>query len=437
MIKKLIFSFLLLLVCAVGMKAQHAASPYSLFGIGKLSGYGLAYHNNMGGLGISSGKPWILNNINPAMLPLNNFSTFDAGLYVENRSLTTSELSETNLNGGLGYLTFGIPILANKWTMSFGLMPYSNVSYNIIALGNVINREEADVGYQYKGEGGINQVYMSNGWQIIPKFLYVGARAGYAFGSITDETLVNLSEVVYADEEDSIGVSKEFRSSNYYRSSRYSDFLFEGGLYMTKRIGKSLDVNLGFVYELAANINTKRDERVEVIDGTNPTPPTDDILLATEGITYLPQKFGYGLTISKEFKWSFGIDYKTRDWSKFKSDFGGEQPLTKSYEIIAGGEFTPDFFSATSYLKRVTYQFGFNYEQTPIKINNINIDDFGINFGVSLPFGTASILNVGFKYGQLGTTQNGLIREDYFKLNLGMTFNDRSFGFYRNRNKFN
>lgn len=120
MIKKLIFSFLLLLACAVGMKAQNAASPYSLFGIGKLSGYGLVYHNNMGGLGISSGKPWILNNINPAMLPLNNFSTFDAGLYVENRSLTTSELSETNLNGGLSYLTFGIPILANKWTMSFG-----------------------------------------------------------------------------------------------------------------------------------------------------------------------------------------------------------------------------------------------------------------------------------------------------------------------------
>jgi hypothetical protein len=85
----------------------------------------------------------------------------------------------------------------------------------------------------------------------------------------------------------------------------------------------------------------------------------------------------------------------------------------------------------------VTYQFGFNYAQTPVRINNVNIDDFGINFGVSLPVGNSSILNVGFKYGQLGTTSNGLIREDYFKINLGMTFNDRSYGWYRNQRKFN
>lgn len=435
MIKKVLFPFLLLLVCVSGIFAQNAASPYSLFGIGKLSGYGLVYHNSMGGLGLSHGKPWILNNVNPALLPQNNFSTFDAGLYTEQRSLTTSETSETNLTGGLSYLTFGFPIVSNKWTMSFGLMPYSNVSYNIIATDHVINREEADVGYQYTGDGGINQVYMSNGWQIIPKFLNVGIRTGYAFGSVTDETSINIHEIAYADEEDSIGVAKDFRSSNYYRSSRYSDFMLEGGLYMTKRFGKSLDVNLGFVYELAANLKTKRDERIEVLEGTNPEPATDDILVESEGNTYLPQKFGYGLTFSKEYKWTFGIDLFTRDWSEFKSDFGNEQPLTNSYKIIAGGEFTPDFFSPSSYMKRVTYQFGFNYEQTPIMINNTNIDDFGINFGVSLPFAN-SIFNVGFKYGQLGTTTDGLIKEDYFGINLGMTFNDRSYGWYRNQRKF-
>jgi len=431
-------SFVLFLFgCVIGIKAQNAASPYSIFGIGTISNYGLTYHKSMGGLGISNGKPWILNNINPAILPINNFSTFDAGLYTEVRNLTTSELSQSNTTGGLSYLTLGFPIVNTKWTMAIGLMPYSNVSYNITTSGNVTNKEEATANYQYEGNGGINQVYLSSGWQLVPNLLYIGARAGYAFGTVEDNTTINIDEVLYEDEEDDTGVTKDFRSSRFYRSNRYSDFLFEGGLYLTKKVGKQTSANLGFIYELSTNMNTRRDERIEIVDGSTPDPPTDIILENAKGTTFLPQKFGGGLSLTKGYKWTFGVDYYSRDWSDFSSDFGTAQNLTKSYEIIAGGEFTPDLFSVSSYLERVTYQFGFNYEQTPVMINNINIDDFGINFGVSLPVGNSSIFNVGFKYGQRGTTSNGLIREDYFKINLGMTFNDRSYGWYRNQRKFN
>jgi hypothetical protein len=277
---------------------------------------------------------------------------------------------------------------------------------------------------------------MSNGWQIVPGFLYLGARVGYAFGSITNETVINIDEESFRIiGEDTITSSKDFKTSNFFRSTRYSDFLVEGGLYMKKRIGEALDVNLGIVYELAANMRTKRDEKITVVDRLNPNPPTDDILTESEGKTLLPAKYGVGLSLSKEFKWALGLDFYSRDWSKFESDFESEESMTNSYKIILGGELTPDFFSATSYIKRISYQFGLNYERTPVEINNTNIDDFGINFGVSLPVGPASILNLGLNYGQLGTTQDGLIRENYLKFNLGMTFNDRSFGWYRNQRK--
>lgn len=436
MSKKLLFSILVLLVISAGAQAQSAASPYSIFGIGTLSNKALTYHNSMGGLGISSGHSWVLNNINPALLPINNFSTFDAGLYTEKRTLNTSELKQSNTNGGLAYLTFGFPLVNEKWTMSVGLMPYSNVSYNITSAGKVINHEEADAFYQYKGSGGINQVNLSSGWQLIPKKLYIGGRVSYTFGKVQDETRIDINERVYQNEEDTIGVAKSFESSVFNRSSQYSDFLLEGGLAYRKKIGKDLSLNLGIIYEFASNMNTKRDEKIEIIDDATAIPPTDTIVYQAKGITYLPQKFGGGISISKAYKWSFGIDFYSRDWSQFRSDFGTEQALTNSYEIIVGGEFTPNFIDVKSYLKRVTYQFGFDYEQTPVMVNNINIDDFGINFGVSLPAGS-SILNVGFKYGQLGTTSNGLIREDYFKINLGMTFNDRSYGWYKNQRKFN
>jgi hypothetical protein len=435
MIKKFVFSILLLSGIAAGVKAQNAASPYSIFGLGTLSSKALTYHSNMGGLGISNGKPWILNNINPALLPMNTFSTFDAGLSVEQRTLTTSELSQSNTTGGLSYLAFAFPIKSAKWTMATGLIPYSSVSYNIITSGNVINREEADADYQYIGSGGINQVYLSSGWVLVPNFLSFGARAAYSFGTVEDESIIDISERVYVNEEDTTGIPKSINSSKFYRSSRYSDFIFDAGLNMRKRFGKNMEVDLGFVYEFATNMNTTRDERLEIVVDS-PFPPTDTILHSAKGSTYLPHKFGGGLSFSKAYKWTFGVDFYSRDWSKFKSDFGNEQELTNSYEIIVGGEFTPDFTSVKSYLKRVTYQFGFNYEQTPVEINNNHIDDFGINFGVSLPAGNASIFNFGFKYGQLGTTSDGLIREDYYRIRMGMTFNDRSYGWYRNQNKF-
>jgi hypothetical protein len=431
------FLFLFLLAsCTFSIHAQNAASPYSLYGIGIISSKGLTYQENMGGLGISNGKPWVLNNINPALLPMNNFTTFDLGLYTERRTLSTSDLSQENINGGLRHLTIAFPLKNLKWSMAVGLMPYSNVSYNMISSSPVVNREAAEASYQYKGSGGLNQVFISSGWQLVPKILSIGARAGYAFGTIEDETIINIEETVFRDEDDTVGISKSFEPSRFSRASRYSDFLFEAGLNVRKEFSKSMEASLGFIYEFGANLNTSRDELVEIYDTQNPDTPTDEVLVNEDGITYLPPKYGIGVSISKAYKWAFGIDYHTRNWSKFESDFGARQQLVRNQKIIVGGEFTPDFFSVQSYLKRVTYQFGVNYEQTPIKINNTHIDDFGINFGVSLPVGNASIFNLGFKYGQLGTTSDGLVREDYFRINLGMTFNDRSFEWYRNLNKF-
>ncbi len=436
MIRKIIITFCLLAFLSTALLAQNASSPYSIFGIGIISSKGLTYQENMGGLGISNGKPWVMNNINPALLPMNNFTTFDVGLYTERRNLTTSDLSQSNTTGGLRHLTLAVPIINLKWSLAIGLMPYSNVSYNMVSNSPVINREQADANYQYKGSGGLNQVFLSQGWQIIPRVLSVGLRAGYAFGRIKDETIININEVIYLDENDTTGISKDFQPSRFYRISQYSDLMFEAGINLRKQFGKNMEANLGFVYELGADIKTSRDEVVEIYNENDPQTPTDEVLTNIEGSTYLPPKYGFGFSLTKAYKWTLGVDYYSRDWSQFKSDFGNAGNLMKNYKIIVGGEFTPDFYSVQNYFDRITYQFGFNYEKTPLEINNTVIDDFGINFGVSLPVGPASILNFGLKYGQMGTTSNNLIQEDYFRINLGMTFNDRSFGWYRNQNKF-
>ncbi|NJN25677.1 MAG: hypothetical protein HC819_06820 [Cyclobacteriaceae bacterium] len=435
MIKKSTFLFFIFFSTLFVAVAQNASNPYSIFGIGSVSKQALIYNKSMGGLGISNGKSWVLNNVNPAMLPLNTFSTFDVGLYTEKRTLNTKDMKQGNINGGLDYLTLGIPLTTGKWTMSLGLMPYSNVSYDIASNSPIVNNEDANASYLYSGSGGINQVFVGSGWQIVPDFIYAGVRVGYGFGSIKDETTISLSERVFRDETDTIGFSKNFQSSAFNRRTKYSDLMLEGGLYAKRKLGKEREISIGLIYELGGNMRTKRDEFLQIADGST-IPPSDTLVFNAKGSTYLPQKWGVGVSFSKPYKWTVGMDIYTRNWENFKSDFGRDQSLNQSREIIIGGEYTPDLFSVKSYFHRITYQMGFNYEQTPVKINNESIDDFGINFGVSLPVGSASILNVGFKYGQTGTTTRGLIREDYFKLNLGMTFNDRSYSWYRNQGKY-
>src|SRR5690606_871093 len=104
---------------------------------------------------------------------------------------------------------------------------------------------------------------------------------------------------------------------------------------------------------------------------------------------------------------------------------------------ILGGEYTPDFFSVNSYLKRVTFMAGVNYTKTPISVENEDINDFGINFGASLPITNGSTVNLGFTIGSMGTTSNNLVKENYYKISLGISFNDQAYGWYRKQRKFN
>ena len=69
---------------------------------------------------------------------------------------------------------------------------------------------------------------------------------------------------------------------------------------------------------------------------------------------------------------------------------------------------------------------GVSLTELPYKINGQTIREFGINFGGSLPFGVSS-LDLAFKYGGLGTTNNDLVRETFFRVVIGATINDKWF----------
>jgi hypothetical protein len=63
-------------------------------------------------------------------------------------------------------------------------------------------------------------------------------------------------------------------------------------------------------------------------------------------------------------------------------------------------------------------------ENTGFLVNNEEINNFGITFGLGLPMGFEySNLNLGFEIGKRGATTNNLVRESYFKVSLGLSLN--------------
>lgn len=76
----------------------------------------------------------------------------------------------------------------------------------------------------------------------------------------------------------------------------------------------------------------------------------------------------------------------------------------------------------------MVYRAGARFEQTGLAVNGQDINEFGISFGLGLPVGRLfSNMNLGFEIGKRGTTDFGLIQENFFNTYLSFSLNDRWF----------
>jgi hypothetical protein len=198
------------------------------------------------------------------------------------------------------------------------------------------------------------------------------------------------------------------------------------------KAGQKSTLFLGGIYELEANLNT---EVYELLDrtqkGSNIVLSTDTVVNGLNTTMVLPRKYGFGLTYVKGIKWLVGADFIAQQWDKYQNVNGETGELTDSYRGNIGFELIPDANSISSYLKRMIYRAGVYYEKTPYVVNNDQIYDFGINFGVSLPVGQASLVNLSLQYGQRDGSLDTAISENYIRFSLGLTVND--VWFYRRK----
>lgn len=412
MIKKI--ALLLALTFGVIVQAQETSgSVYSFYGLGDLNNRGTHDIRNMGGLSVLKDST-SLNLLNPASYANLKLTTFSIGGTSIFKNQSDAVSAESQNRTSFDYLAIGIPM--GKAGASFGLMPYSSVGYklrqNTLESDNVTERASL-----YNGSGSINRIYMGGAYSILDN-LNVGANVMYNFGELTNKTTTAISGVQYP--------TRELNISNIKGVS------FDLGLMYDAVIANKYNFYSSLNYSPSAELNSENTRTLsKIIYGATGAEfeAEDPINVNVASSTLnLPSTTMLAVGIGKTNKWMLGAQLTSIDNSKTQNRFSNT--LNSSYvdgqRISIGGFYIPKFDSFTGYLNRITYSAGLRFENTGLVINNEEVKDFGINFGLGLPLGLSKV-NVGFEYGQKGTTDNGLVKEDYYSVRVGFSFADKWF----------
>ncbi len=443
MLNRIFLSFSFFLVSVYSFAQTDLASPYTIFGAG------IAHHRQtvaqagMGGTGLALSDPYRMNIANPAALAFQIEPVFESSGKGTLSTFSTSNSSFENRNFILNNLGISVPLKRGKWGLALGIVPYTTVGYDVVS-------EAADPNFlstgiaEYSGDGGLNQSYISMGYKLFDRVDSVGNVTNFALGGTFNfnfGTIDNNRDVTFPGDPAS-------RSFRYRESILLRDVSFDiGAQYHTniiKRTEKNLrymKLLLGATYSMGANQSAEK-TALAYNYSRSILLPDDTIFVenAQKGFIRIPTKVGLGMGLdyvsSKRTRIRFALDYTTQEWSDYAQEFGDEAntfQFQNSQRLSAGIEYTPTLESS-DYIKTIEYRAGFHYEKSNLNLRNTDITDVGMSFGLTLPLHhrrglTKSAFHVAGEYGNYGTTDNELIKEEYYRIFVGFSFTPH----FRNR----
>ena len=417
MVKKIVLLILCLTaIASYSQSGNGTVSPYSFGGIGDFRPQTTVENQAMAGLSMYTDSIHVNLN-NPAAYGKLRLVTYTAAGGHKEVILKDFTEKQSSSVTSLQYISLAFPITP-KLGMGIGILPYTAVGYNV--LSETTNATQDTVLNQYTGDGGLNKVYLSAGYEIT-KNLHVGATVNFSFGNLQYQSVQSIEGIQYG----TIDV----------RKSEINGYDFNYGATYTPRIKKKYTLFSSVTINTQGNLVSSNTERLGSFSlATGEEIEVRDVNLEPANLRNtelkIPTKTTFGLGFGRERKWFFGAEYSFQDASSFRNDF--IDPANIAYEeantLRVGGYFVPDYASFAKYMKRITYRAGAHTSKTGLIVNNTSIHDFGITFGLGLPVGGGfSNMNVGFEYGKRGTTVADLIEETYFKVSVGLSFNDKWF----------
>lgn len=414
MVRQILVACMCLL--SVGIYAQKSTiSPYSYFGVGEGRDNGTVENQMMGGLQLYADSIH-LNLKNPAALSKLRLTVYGGAISRKEYRLKDNVEEQRTSVSNLDYLAIGFPVAKNMG-VAFGLQPYSSVGYSLNQTR--VNADLDSVTNVFSGEGSLNKVFLSWGYEPI-KNVSIGATINYNFGTLNYQRLQSVQGVQFGTIDN--------------RDSRIDGFDFNYSINYTPSIGKHT-LHTYFGADTQVNLISKNSQRIGSFSTeTGADIEVLDVNLDAQGLKNgeikIPTTFTFGLGYGEERKWFVGAEYAMQQMSDFENEFIAQANVDyiDASTVSFGGYFIPNYRALTNVFNRITYRAGLKYDKTGLVIENKEINNFGITFGLGVPLGRDfSNLNIGFELGRRGTRAAGLVEESYLKMNVGFSLNDRWF----------
>ena len=415
-----------LLAISLAVAAQGGTnSPYSQYGFGSLADQSTGYSRGMNGLALGSRDSKQINFLNPASYSSIDSLTFifDVGM---SGQLTNFEENGKKINAKNAAFEYAVGAfrLFKNVGVSFGILPYSNVGYSFSSTNKVGDVNSTTYTNTYSGSGGLRQVYFGMGWQLFKGFS-IGANGSYLWGEY-DRSIVNSYSDTYVN-----------TISKYYTAS-VSSYKVDAGAQITIPFSKKSNLTMGFTYSLGNKLGA--DPKCLVVSTNSQTSVADTATYTVKDGLQLPVVMSGGMMLNLNGKLRVGADYQLQKWADVSypvySVVNGA-PLynaSKNYfkdrhKVTIGGEYCKNAMS-TRFFDRIKFRAGASYATPYLLLNGKDgPKEISVSAGFGIPLVNAwnnrSTLNISGQWVRNDATS--MLRENTFRINLGITFNERWF----------
>jgi len=395
-------------------------SPYTRFALGDMAKMGVAQNQSMGGAGLAIHEGNRINYLNPAAFSaLDSTSVyFDFGANSFHNRYQTENYSNTWWNMNLHHVAFASS-MGKYFGFSAGIVPYSSIGYNIKQEYNDYTHGIAMDTY-YQGDGGIMNFYSGASVKLLDR-ISLGAKMSFLMGKLDRSRQVNFP------------MNSDYSDVTSTERLKLRKPVFTLGLQYKEVFKDKFFFSVGGIYDFKAATNITDEYLVNnIFYPDDPSYLNDSVLIDPNWILgedtaintlNIPQKIGVGIAFGIPNKLIITGDYYMQDWTGSMS--GENYATTNATSMHFGAEFIPDAESLRGYHKLMSYRLGGYYNNSYLMVNEHQIKDYGITFGVGLPVKTLrSSINVAFTLGTRGTTEYNLVKENYGIITFNVTLHD-------------
>ena len=404
-------------------------SPYSQFGIGTLSGNAGAFARGTSGLGAAYRSGDNVNPSNPASLSATDSLSFifDAGVSLHITNFKENGRSVNTANGNFDYVSAAFR-LAPKLGAGFGITPVSSVGYEYSSVSYAEGGKSVASTTAHTGTGGLRQAYAAVGFEPFKGFS-LGVTGAYLWGGYERSSVGGY------------GTGEKYANtlSKLYKAEVRS-YRVVAGVQYTARLSKADQLTLGATYEPGHSIGG--DPTCLVVSTNSQTGIADSVSYPSAGRLSLgmPVSVSAGLMWTHSGRLRIGTDYSLQKWggvdfptqtvSGGKQDYVAAKGAFKDmHKVTLGGELCPAP-AARGYLSRVRYRAGLSYATPYANIGGgEGPREISATLGFGLPitnvYNNRSYLNISAQW--VNRAAAGMMSENSFRINVGVTFNERWF----------